>query len=111
MSVNPLGIDRFGRRNRCGMRIDSGQAGAIEITPEMIDAGVRVLISLPDGVVSESARSSNGHIAVLVFDTMVEACAAQSSALLPVSDLYEPYGLRASFSSFRQRQVFRSSDM
>lgn len=53
---------------------DERQAGAkIEITAEMIDAGVRELLSLLDCVVSESPRFLNEHIAISVYASMVEA--------------------------------------
>ncbi len=61
------------------MQHDStGQAGAhqggeIEITGEMIDAGVRELLLLLGDVVPETTRSLNERVVSAVFYTMAEA--------------------------------------
>ena len=56
---------------------DSGQAGAlshcaIEVTSEMIDAGVRELLFWHGDVVSESGRLSNEQVVIAVFSSMAK---------------------------------------
>lgn len=51
---------------------ESGQGGAIVITSEMVDAGVRELLFWFDDVVSESGQTRNAQAVAAVFSSMVE---------------------------------------